>query len=81
MPIKFITKENYELIKEEKVYTKEEAKEIGVNELTDELNQQIQDEKSIINKYISTNENEDYIEVEVIYEVLESIGTEEKIAL
>lgn len=81
LPIKFITKENYELIKEEKVYTKEEAKEIGVNELTNELNQQIQDEKSIINKYISTNENEDYIEVEVIYEVLESIGTEEKIAL
>ena len=81
LPIKFITKENYELVKEEKVYTKEEAKEIGVKELTQELNQQIQDEKSIIKKYISTNEYEDYIEVEVIYEVLESIGTEEKIAL
>ena len=81
LPIKLITKENYELIKEEKVYTKKEAEEIGVNELTQELNQQIQDEKSIINKYISTNESEDYIDVEVTYEVLESIGTEEKIAL
>ena len=81
LPIKVVTKENYELKKEEKVYTKEEAKEIGVEELTQELNGQIQDEKDVINKYISTNESEDYIEVEVTYEVLESIGTEEKIAL
>ena len=38
-------------------------------------------EKDIVNEYINTNESEEYIEVEVIYEVLENIGTEEKIAL
>lgn len=81
LPIKMIVKENYELAEEEKIYTKEEAKEIGVNKLSQELCKQIQDEKSIINKYVSTKEENDYIEVEVIYEVLESIGTEEKIAL
>lgn len=81
LPIKLIKKENYEKIKEEINYSKEEAKNIGVDELTKKLDQNIQNKESIINRYINTNESEEYIEVEVIYEVLEDIGTEEKIAL
>ena len=34
---------------------------------------------SIVNTYITTNENEEYVEVEVKYEVLEEIGKKEKI--
>lgn len=81
MPFKLIAKENYEVIEEEKIYSKEEAKEIGINKLSEKLNSQIENTEDIINKYINTNESEEYIEVEVIYEVLENIGTEEKIAL
>ncbi|MBP3503243.1 MAG: sporulation protein YqfD [Clostridia bacterium] len=81
LPLKLIVKENYEVIEEEKIYSKEEAKEIGINKLSEKLNSQIENTEDIINKYINTNESEEYIEVEVIYEVLENIGTEEKIAL
>ena len=70
LPFELIVKENHEVIEEEKNYTKDEAKQIGID-----------NEKDIVNEYINTNESEEYIEVEVIYEVLENIGTEEKIAL
>ena len=69
------------VIDEEKIYTKDEAKQLGVDSISKELKSQIKDEKDIVNEYINTNESEEYIEVEVIYEVLENIGTEEKIAL
>lgn len=81
LPFKVVVKENYEVKEEEIVYTKDEAKEIGVNKLSEKLDSEIGDTENIINKYINTNESEEYIEVEVIYEVLENIGTEEKIAL
>ena len=57
------------------------AKQIGIDNISKELKSQINNEKDIVNEYINTNESEEYIEVEVIYEVLENIGTEEKIAL
>ena len=52
-----------------------------IDNISKELKSQINNEKDIVNEYINTNESEEYIEVEVIYEVLENIGTEEKIAL
>lgn len=81
LPIKFIIKENFEKLENQKTYTKEEATEIGVTEISNKLNKRIGNEKDIVNKYINTNESEEYIDIEVIYEVLENIGTEEKIAL
>lgn len=81
LPFKVIVKENHELIEEEKNYSKEEAKQIGIDNISNELKSQIENEEDIVNEYINTNESEDYIEVEVIYEVLENIGTEEKLAL
>ena len=81
MPYELIVKENHEVIEEEKNYTKDEAKQIGIDNISKELKSQINKEKDIVNEYINTNESEEYIEVEVIYEVLENIGTEEKIAL
>ena len=81
LPLKMVVKENREMVENEIIYTKEEAEELGVKELSEKLNKQIDSQEDIINKYINTNESNDYIEVEVIYEVLENIGTEEKIAL
>ena len=79
MPIEIVVNENFEKQKNEVVYDKSEAKEIGIKNLKDRLIQQIQDTDNISNIYINTSETEEYIEVEVIYEVLESIGTKEKI--
>ena len=79
LPIEIVVNENFEKQKNEVVYDKSEAKEIGIKNLKDRLIQQIQDTDNISNIYINTSETEEYIEVEVIYEVLESIGTKEKI--
>jgi len=39
----------------------------------------IDNQGNILNKQVNTYEEEDYIEVEVVYEVLEKIGREEEI--
>ncbi len=79
LPIEIIVNENFEKQNNQVVYDKNEAKEIGIKDLKSKLEQQIQNTENISNIYINTNETEEYIEVEVIYEVLESIGTKEKI--
>ena len=61
------------------VYDKNEAKEVGIKDLKNKLEEQIHNKGNISNIYINTSETDEYIEVEVIYEVLESIGTKEKI--
>jgi len=52
---------------------------ITSKKIEEELKNQIPDEKSIVNKQINTNKGDGYIEIEVIYEVLETIGVEDKI--
>ena len=79
LPIEIIVNENFEKQKKQVVYDKNEAKEIGINDLKSKLEGQIQNKENISNIYINTDEKDEYIEVEVIYEVLESIGTKEKI--
>ena len=81
LPIKLMIRENHEIIKENITYTKDEAKNIGIEAASKKLDEQIKNKEDVINRYINTNESEEYIEVEVIYEVPENIGTEEKIAL
>ena len=63
----------------QKTYSKEEAKNIGIKQLEEELKEQIPNNDNIINEKINTHETEQYIEVYVTYEVRENIGTEEKI--
>ena len=45
----------------------------------DKLNEQITNSEDIKNKTVNVVTTNEYVEVEVIYEVLENIGTEEKI--
>ena len=67
-----ITKTTYKEQKNvEKTYQVEEAKEQGIKELEDKQN--------ILNKNVNVYQNEDSIDVYVTYEVLENIGTKEKI--
>ncbi len=79
LPITLGISTYYEIEEEEKIYKKEEAKKELIERLKGELSEEIQDKEKINDIRINTNEGETFVEVEVIYEVLESIGTEEKI--
>ena len=79
LPISLVKTTNKEIVEENKKYTQKEAKDIGIKELEEKLESQIQDKEKIVNKIINTYEKEDGIEINLIYEVLENIGTNEKI--
>ena len=79
LPVEIVVNENHEKQQTQVVYDKNEAKEIGIKNVKTKLEKQIQNKENISNMYINTDETDEYIEVEVIYEVLEDIGTKEKI--
>lgn len=79
LPISLIKTTNKEVKEEQKNYEIEEAKNLGIQQLQDELENEIENKEKIVNKIINTYEKEDGIEVYVTYEVLEDIGTNEKI--
>ena len=68
-----------EQIEDVKKYSSEQAKDLGIKELKEQLDLEIEDKNSIVNKNVNTYEKENGIEVYVTYEVLENIGTNEKI--
>lgn len=79
LPISIIKTTNKELIEEEKNYDIEQAKNLGIEALEKQLDSEILDKEKIVNKNINAYEKEDGIEIFVTYEVLENIGTNEKI--
>lgn len=79
LPISLIKTTNKEVKEEQKNYEIEETKNLGIEQLQDELNNEIENKEKIVNKIINTYEKEDGVEVYVTYEVLEDIGTNEKI--
>ena len=52
---------------------------IGIKKLEEELNNEIENKDNILNKNINTYETTDGVDIYVTYEVLENIGTNEKI--
>ena len=79
LPISLIKTTNKEVKEEQKKYEIEEAKNLGIQQLQDELDNEIENKEKIVNKITNTYEKEDGVEVYVTYEVLEDIGTNEKI--
>ena len=79
LPISIIKITNKEIEEIEKTYNLEEAKNIGIQQLQKELDDEIVDKENIVNKNINTYEVENGVDVYVTYEVLENIGTNEKI--
>ncbi len=74
------TKTTYkERTKKQVIYTEEEAKQILITKLEEELKKQIQEEEKIVNTQINSKLEDETVQVELIYEVLENIGTKEKI--
>ena len=79
LPISVVKTTNTELEEITKKYNKNEAKELGTKQLIEELDNEIEDKNKIVDKVINTHEKEDGLEVVVTYEVIENIGTNEKI--
>ena len=79
LPISIIKTTNKEIEEIQKTYTIEEATNKAIAELEEELDKEIENKEKIVNKNINTYENEGSVDVYVTYEVLENIGTNEKI--
>ena len=79
LPISVIKTTNKEIEEIQKTYQPEEAKNIGIEQLQRELDNEIVDKTKIVNKVINTYEIENGVDIYVTYEVLENIGTNEKI--
>lgn len=78
LPIEINQKTYQEYEEQEVTYSIEEAKELGITQADEVLKEQIEG-KQVTNKKINAEQIGANIEVEVIYEVLENIGTKEKI--
>ena len=70
---------NQEQEKIEKSYTKEDAIQIGTTKLEKIIEDEIGTNKNIIDKKVDVIEIDNYIEVNVTYEIIENIGIQEKI--
>ena len=79
LPISIVKTTNIEQKQIDKKYNIEEAKQKGIEELQAELEKEIENKDSIVNKYTNIYEKEDGIEVYLTYETIENIGTNEKI--
>lgn len=79
LPISIVKITNEEEENVQETYSFEEARDLGVKKLEEELDTQIQNKESITNKNVNVYENSDSVDVFVTYEVLEKIGTNEKI--
>lgn len=76
LPFQIVVNENVEKEITEIHYSKEQAIECGTEKLKAKLDEQIKSE--VLNISVNTKETNEYVEVEVIYEVLEDIGTKQK---
>ena len=56
LPISIIKKTNKELEERQKTYTIEEAKQLGIKQLQEELDKEIENKNSIVNKNINAYE-------------------------
>lgn len=79
LPISIIETTEKEVEETSKTYTMEEAKDLGIKQLQEELEEEIENKEAIVGKNINIYEKEGSIDVYVTYEVLENIGTNEKI--
>lgn len=78
-PIEICKTTYKELQKKTVNYSPEEAKDILLKKLEDELKNEIANKENIVNTQVNYKEEEGSVTVELIYEVLENIGTNEKI--
>ena len=80
LPIELIKITNYEIIKQKKIYTKEELEKEVKKELEEELKSEIANTDNIIDEAFNIKTVEqDYIEYQLVYKVMEPLGEEGEI--
>ena len=79
IPVELIECNNFEIKESELNYTEEEAKEEARKRAEEKLNQKIANKDNISNVIVNYTVKNNAVEAEVIYEVFENIGTNEKI--
>ena len=78
LPIELTEITNIEMKSEQLEYSIDDLKNSTISEIKNSLNEKTED-KEIVDENIITEEKNDFVEVKVIYEVLENIGVEEKL--
>lgn len=78
LPITLTQKINYQTNITNMTYSLQEAKDLGRKQLEEELKGQIEN-KQVVDTHYNVQEKEAFVEVELVYEILEKIGTKEKI--
>lgn len=79
LPITITKITNQEMKKETKTYTLEEATNIGIEDLSRQIEDEIPNKENIMGKNVKTVEGANSVVVTVIYEVIENIGENQKI--
>lgn len=79
LPFEWCKKTYQEYEMKEVTYEVEQMKQKLEEQIKKELEEQIPNKENIINTQVNYKEENGEVEVEVIYEVLETIGTKEKI--
>lgn len=79
LPIEIIKITNVELVENQVKYSKEDARSKALGAAKKILDEKVNNKENLVNTYINYNETDEYIEAQLIYEVLEEIGTKEKI--
>lgn len=79
IPVSIIECNNFEIQEEEIEYSIDEAKNLAIEKTEEKLKEMKIDTNMVQNRTVNVKQNEDSVEVEVTYEVLENIGTNEKI--
>ena len=78
LPFEIVTYTYKEYKEETIIHSIEEAKKIGIDRSAKKLENELKNKK-ILDKEVKVKSEAEYIEVEVVYEVEENIGVEEKI--
>ena len=81
LPISLIEITNKEQFTETKIYSKQEAIELGKAKLIKEIENDIEKKENIQDVIVDTNEQEEYVEVSVTYVVLENIESYQKLEI
>ena len=79
LPIELVKITNTEKIEKNITYGIEEAKQICIEKASKKIEENLQNNPEVLQKYINAYANGDCVEAEVTYEDLENIGTKEKI--
>ncbi len=81
LPISVVKQQNKEIEQQEKIYTKQEAIDLGIEEIEKKFEEQNQEEPNVINKVIDIHENQTSVDIFITYEVIENIGINKEIVL